>query len=140
VARLQGVFLRYGKTLHSMTSTLSCPPAVWSASWGRTAWANPACFSLVAGSRAIQAGRVEVPGTDMADAGHRRMVCPRIAYSRKGSEEPLSNALQCSRTWTSSQDYSGRIASSASGDRQSFAVYGAVAFLDPGLPESSPEE
>ncbi len=41
-------------------------------------------LSLVAGARAIQSGRVEVLGGNMADARHRRRVCPRIAYMPQG--------------------------------------------------------
>ncbi len=41
-------------------------------------------LSLIAGVRRIQAGRVEVLGGNMADAAHRRLVAPRIAYMPQG--------------------------------------------------------
>ena len=41
-------------------------------------------FSLIAGAHAIQSGRVEVLGGDMADQEHRLAVCPRIAYMPQG--------------------------------------------------------
>ncbi|MEN2988075.1 ribosome-associated ATPase/putative transporter RbbA [Tistrella sp. BH-R2-4] len=41
-------------------------------------------LSLIAGVRRIQTGQVMVLGGDMADAGHRRLVAPRIAYMPQG--------------------------------------------------------
>jgi ribosome-dependent ATPase len=41
-------------------------------------------MSLLAGSRAIQEGRVEVLGGDMSDTRHRNDVCPSIAYMPQG--------------------------------------------------------
>ncbi len=41
-------------------------------------------LSLIAGARAVQDGRVEVLGGDMADATHRQQTCPRIAYMPQG--------------------------------------------------------
>ena len=50
-------------------------------------------FSLIAGARAIQTGRIEVLGGDMADAQHRRTVCPRIAYMPQGLGKNLYPTL-----------------------------------------------
>ena len=55
-------------------------------------------FSLVAGARAIQSGRIEVLGGDMADARHRRRVCPRIAYMPQGLGKNLGRG--CASCWT----------------------------------------
>ncbi|AMV39589.1 ribosome-associated ATPase/putative transporter RbbA [Planctomyces sp. SH-PL62] len=41
-------------------------------------------MGLVAGSKRIQGGRIVVLGGDMADVGHRRDVCTRIAYMPQG--------------------------------------------------------
>ena len=41
-------------------------------------------FSLVAGARALQSGRLEVLDGDMAEAEHRRARCSRIAYMPQG--------------------------------------------------------
>lgn len=41
-------------------------------------------LALLAGARRIQAGSVEVLGGDMARPGHRRRVCPRVAYMPQG--------------------------------------------------------
>ena len=41
-------------------------------------------LSILAGARQIQSGSVFVLGGDMAEAEHRRAVCPRIAYMPQG--------------------------------------------------------
>ncbi|MGD9880416.1 MAG: ribosome-associated ATPase/putative transporter RbbA, partial [Reyranella sp.] len=41
-------------------------------------------LGLVAGAKRIQQGRVWVLGGDMADAGHRRAICRRVAYMPQG--------------------------------------------------------
>ena len=41
-------------------------------------------LAIIAGARQIQTGRVLVLDGDMADSGHRRAVCPRIAYMPQG--------------------------------------------------------
>ncbi len=50
-------------------------------------------FSLVTGARAVQEGHIEVLGGDIADAGHRRAVCPRIAYMPQGLGKNLYPTL-----------------------------------------------
>src|SRR5262249_18377307 len=41
-------------------------------------------MALIAGSKKMQKGKVTVLGGDIADARHRREVCPRIAYMPQG--------------------------------------------------------
>jgi ribosome-dependent ATPase len=41
-------------------------------------------LALVAGARAIQSGKIEVLGVDIADASKRPALCPRIAYMPQG--------------------------------------------------------
>jgi ribosome-dependent ATPase len=50
-------------------------------------------FSLVAGARAIQTGRIEVLGGDMAGRRHRRVVCPQVAYMPQGLGKNLYATL-----------------------------------------------
>ncbi len=50
-------------------------------------------LALIAGARAIQTGTVEVLGGDMAEAAHRRDVCPRIAYMPQGLGKNLYPTL-----------------------------------------------
>jgi ribosome-dependent ATPase len=50
-------------------------------------------LALIAGARAVQAGRVETLGGDMADAAHRQTVGPRIAYMPQGLGKNLYPTL-----------------------------------------------
>jgi len=93
VARLQGVSLRYGKTLALDAVSLDIPAGSMVGFMGPDGVGKSSLFSLVAGSRAIQGGRVEVLGADMADAGNRRLICPRIAYMPQGLGKNLYPTL-----------------------------------------------
>jgi ribosome-dependent ATPase len=50
-------------------------------------------LSLVAGARRVQKGQVQVLGGDTADAAHRRLICPRIAYMPQGLGRNLYSDL-----------------------------------------------
>ena len=50
-------------------------------------------LALAAGSRAVQAGTVEVLDGDMASKAHRDAVCPRIAYMPQGLGKNLYPTL-----------------------------------------------
>ncbi|ATN37394.1 multidrug ABC transporter ATP-binding protein (plasmid) [Rhizobium sp. ACO-34A] len=50
-------------------------------------------LSLIAGARAMQGGRLDVLGGDMRSPGHRRRVCPRIAYMPQGLGKNLYPTL-----------------------------------------------
>ena len=93
VARLQGVSLRYGKTLALDSITLDIPSGCMVGFIGPDGVGKSSLFSLIAGSRVIQSGRVEVLGGDMADRRHRRAVCPRIAYMPQGLGKNLYPTL-----------------------------------------------
>lgn len=84
VARLRQVSLRYGKTRALDEITLELPSGCMVGFIGPDGVGKSSLFSLVAGARAIQSGQIEVLGGDMADAEHRRAVCPRIAYMPQG--------------------------------------------------------
>jgi ribosome-dependent ATPase len=81
---LQQVSLRYGRTLALEAVTLDLPASRMVGAIGPDGVGKSTLFSLVAGARALQSGRIEVLGGDMADARHRRRVCPRIAYMPQG--------------------------------------------------------
>lgn len=84
VARLEGVSLSYG-SVHALDSiALDIPAGVMAGLIGPDGVGKSSLLSLIAGARGIQAGRVEALGGDMADAGHRRRTCPRIAYMPQG--------------------------------------------------------
>ena len=50
-------------------------------------------LSLVAGARRLQQGQLQVLGGDMRSAGHRRRVCPRIAFMPQGLGKNLYPTL-----------------------------------------------
>jgi len=84
VARLREVGLRYGKARALDAVGLDVPAGCMAGLIGPDGVGKSSLLALIAGARAIQAGRVEVLGGDMADANHRRMTCPRIAYMPQG--------------------------------------------------------
>ncbi|MBP1728605.1 MAG: ribosome-associated ATPase and rane protein RbbA, partial [Deltaproteobacteria bacterium] len=84
VVRLQAVCLRYGKMLALGKINLELPSGCMVGVIGPDGVGKSSLFSLIAGSRAIQTGQVEVLGGDMADKRHRRAICPRVAYMPQG--------------------------------------------------------
>jgi len=93
VARLHGVCLRYGSTLALGGINLEFPAGCMVGVIGPDGVGKSSLFSLIAGSRAIQTGQVQVLGGDMADKRHRRAVCPRIAYMPQGLGKNLYPTL-----------------------------------------------
>ncbi|MDF1486121.1 ribosome-associated ATPase/putative transporter RbbA [Ramlibacter sp. H39-3-26] len=84
VARLAGVRLRYGKALALAGIDLEIPAGCMAGVIGPDGVGKSSMLALLAGSRAVQEGRVEVLGGDMASKRHRDHVCPRIAYMPQG--------------------------------------------------------
>ncbi|MGE0274128.1 MAG: ribosome-associated ATPase/putative transporter RbbA [Nitrospiraceae bacterium] len=93
VARLTDVALRYGKRVALNGINLDLPAGQTVGLIGPDGVGKSSLFSLIAGARAIQAGRIEVLGGDMALASHRKMVCPRIAYMPQGLGKNLYPTL-----------------------------------------------
>ncbi|ALR21363.1 MULTISPECIES: ribosome-associated ATPase/putative transporter RbbA [Sphingomonadaceae] len=93
VARVSGVSLHYGKVLALDDVNLEIPAGRMVAMIGPDGVGKSSLFSLIAGARAIQEGRVEVLGGDMAEARHRNAVCPRIAYMPQGLGKNLYPTL-----------------------------------------------
>ena len=91
--RLIDVSLRYGKTLALDAVSLDLPSGCMVGLIGPDGVGKSSLLSLVAGARRIQEGRVEVLGGDMAEAGFRREVCPRIAYMPQGLGKNLYPTL-----------------------------------------------
>lgn len=84
VARLTAIRLSYGKTLALADLTLELPAGQMVGLIGPDGVGKSSLLSLLAGARAVQQGRLEVLGGDMASARHRAAVCPRIAYMPQG--------------------------------------------------------
>ena len=93
VARLTEVGLRYGKTQALDAVNLDVPAGCMVGFIGPDGVGKSSLFSLVAGARAIQSGRIEVLGGDMADAEHRNALLPRIAYMPQGLGKNLYSTL-----------------------------------------------
>jgi ribosome-dependent ATPase len=92
-ARLTNVTLRYGKTVALDAVNLEVPPGRMVGLIGPDGVGKSSVLSLIAGSRRIQEGHVEVLTGDMADARFRRATCPRIAYMPQGLGKNLYPTL-----------------------------------------------
>lgn len=84
VVRLAGVRLRHGTTLAVDGVDLDIPAGRMVGLIGPDGVGKSSLLSLVAGARAVQEGRVEALGGNMADRRHRTAVCTRIAYMPQG--------------------------------------------------------
>ncbi|MBI5132749.1 MAG: ribosome-associated ATPase/putative transporter RbbA [Rhodopseudomonas palustris] len=93
IVRLAGVSLRYDKTLALDAITLELPAGCMIGLIGPDGVGKSSLLSLISGARAVQQGRVEVFGGDIADADHRRDSCPRIAYMPQGLGKNLYPTL-----------------------------------------------
>ena len=93
VARLAGVSLSYGKLQALKEINLDIPAGCMVGLIGPDGVGKSSLMSLIAGARAIQKGRVEVLGGDMASAFHRNDVCPNIAYMPQGLGKNLYPTL-----------------------------------------------
>jgi ribosome-dependent ATPase len=92
-AHLREVSLRYGKTLALDSISLNLPAGRMIGVIGPDGVGKSSLFSLVAGARAIQTGRIEVLGGDMAEPQCRRAMCPRVAYMPQGLGKNLYPTL-----------------------------------------------
>ena len=93
VVHLEKVSLFYGKTHALDDINLNIPAGCMTGFIGPDGVGKSSLLSLIAGAHAIQQGRVEVLGGDMANAQHRRDTCPRIAYMPQGLGKNLYPTL-----------------------------------------------
>ncbi|AGA88729.1 ribosome-associated ATPase/putative transporter RbbA [Stutzerimonas stutzeri] len=93
VAEISGVSLRYGKTRALDDLSLSLPARCMVGLIGPDGVGKSSLLALIAGARKLQQGHVQVLDGDMGDAGHRRAVCPRIAYMPQGLGKNLYPTL-----------------------------------------------
>jgi ribosome-dependent ATPase len=84
VARLKNITHRYGPVRALDAVTLEIPSARMVGVIGPDGVGKSTLLGLAAGAKRIQDGQVQVLGADMADAGHRRAICPRLAYMPQG--------------------------------------------------------
>ncbi len=84
VIRLENVALNYGSTTALRGIDLEVAAGEMVGLIGPDGVGKSSLLSLIAGSRAVQSGRVTVLGGDMARRSHRDRVCPGIAYMPQG--------------------------------------------------------
>ncbi|QCN99631.1 ABC transporter ATP-binding protein/permease (plasmid) [Azospirillum argentinense] len=105
VARLRDVRLLYGKVRAIDGVSLDVPAGRVSGLIGPDGVGKSSLLSLMSGARALQEGTVEVLGGSMAEARHRRAVCPRIAYMPQGLGKNLYPTLSIAENL----DFFGRL-------------------------------
>jgi len=93
VAEISGVSLQYGKTRALDNLSLSLPARCMVGLIGPDGVGKSSLLALIAGARKLQQGHVQVLDGDMGDAGHRRAVCPRVAYMPQGLGKNLYPTL-----------------------------------------------
>ena len=93
VVRMDALRLRYGKVQALAGVTLDLPAGCMVGLIGPDGVGKSSLLSLLAGARAVQEGRVEVLGGDMASKRHRDIVGPRIAYMPQGLGKNLYPTL-----------------------------------------------
>lgn len=93
VAVLCAVSLRFGKKIALDHIDLQIPAGKMIGLIGPDGVGKSSLMSLIAGSRKIQTGAIEVLGGDMANESHRDLVCPHIAYMPQGLGKNLYPTL-----------------------------------------------
>lgn len=84
VVSIQNVTHHYGKTRALDGICLDIPPGLMVGIIGPDGVGKSTLLGLVAGAKKMQQGEIRVLEGDIADARHRRDVCPRIAYMPQG--------------------------------------------------------
>lgn len=84
VAQLQQVQLSYGTTKALDSISLDIPAGVMVGLIGPDGVGKSSLLALLSGARAIQQGKVQVLGGDIASSEHRDAVCADIAYMPQG--------------------------------------------------------
>lgn len=84
VISIQSVTHRYGKAIALDGISLDIPPGLMVGVIGPDGVGKSTLMGLIAGAKRMQEGKITVLGGDIADARHRREVCPQIAYMPQG--------------------------------------------------------
>ncbi len=105
VVRIQGVSLRYRDNLALDNLSLDIPANRMVGLIGPDGVGKSSLMSLLTGARKMQAGHIEVLSGNIADAAHRRAVCPRIAYMPQG----LGKNLYLTLSVFENVDFFGRL-------------------------------
>jgi ribosome-dependent ATPase len=84
VVSIKDVTHRYGKFAAIDNISLDIPSGCMVGMVGPDGVGKSTLMALIAGSKKLQQGKMTVLDGDIADAGHRRVVCPQIAYMPQG--------------------------------------------------------
>jgi ribosome-dependent ATPase len=114
VASLDGVAQRYGKTVALDDVTLAIPGGRLIGLIGPDGVGKSTLLAIVAGARQIQSGTAHVLGGNIADAAHRSVVCPRIAYMPQG----LGKNLYPDLSIRENIEYFGRLFGQSTAERE----------------------
>ena len=113
-ARLDRVSHRYGNTVALDDVSLSLPAGRMVGIIGPDGVGKSTLLALVAGVRRIQRGHVLALDGDMAERGHRRTACARIAYMPQG----LGRNLYPTLSVLDNIDFHGRLFGQGSAERR----------------------
>ncbi len=84
VISIKGVTHRYGKVIALDRISLDVPRGIRVGIIGPDGVGKSTLMALIAGSKRLQQGTMNVLNGDIADARHREKVCPKIAYMPQG--------------------------------------------------------
>ena len=131
VASLTGVGLRYGTALALDNVDLSIPAGCIVGLIGPDGVGKSSLLALIAGTRVIQRGHVEVLGCDMGNAHQRTGVSERIAYMPQG----LGRNLYPTLSVFENLDFFGRLRGYGKAEREQrmhelLAATGLAPFAD----------
>ena len=105
VVRVEAVSLRYGDNLALDDLSLEIPANCMVGLIGPDGVGKSSLMSLLTGARKMQEGHITVLDGDIANAAHRRAVCPRIAYMPQG----LGKNLYLTLSVFENVDFFGRL-------------------------------
>ncbi|HPN72582.1 MAG TPA: ribosome-associated ATPase/putative transporter RbbA [Candidatus Omnitrophota bacterium] len=84
VVSVKNVSHRYGKVTALDGISLEIPAGIVVGVIGPDGVGKSTLMALIAGSKTLQSGEMKVLGGEIADARHRSVVCPKIAYMPQG--------------------------------------------------------
>ncbi|WP_164881890.1 ribosome-associated ATPase/putative transporter RbbA [Paenirhodobacter populi] len=93
VAHIRELGLTYGRVTALDSVTLDIPIGRMIGLIGPDGVGKSSLLALISGARTLQTGTLQVLGGDMSQPGHRRQVCPRIAYMPQGLGRNLYHTL-----------------------------------------------
>ncbi|WKE64388.1 ribosome-associated ATPase/putative transporter RbbA [Gallaecimonas kandeliae] len=112
--RLEGVSHRYGDNLALDEASLRLAPGQSLGIIGPDGVGKSTLLDLIAGTKALQQGKVQVLGADMARRSQRRKVCADIAYMPQGLGKNLYPTLS---VWENI-DFFGRLFGQGRAERE----------------------